>query len=90
MTEFPTTAPEGEIGSISGVCFVIANRTVSTEPDLIRIRDRDSRGKLLADIGYSPAKALRAGMLLIQAALKLDPSLRAQVDELQPSSKEGI
>jgi hypothetical protein len=73
-----------DVGTVPAVCFVIANRTVSTEPDMVRIRDRDSSGKLLADIGYSPAKALRAGALLIKAALRLDPSLRAQVEELHP------
>ena len=79
-----TDAPEQTIGSVNGVCFIVADRTVSTEPGLVRIRDRAAGGKLLADIGYSPQKALRAGALLIKAALTLDPSLRAQVDDLQP------
>lgn len=71
-----------DLGAIEGLTFFKnVTRTISSEPDLVRIRDKAPDGKSLADIGYSPAKALAAGRLLIAAALRSDPTLRLKVPE---------
>lgn len=48
-------------------------RNVSIMGDLVRIRDRDSTGRLLGDVGYTPDRARRLAALLIDGANRIDP-----------------
>jgi hypothetical protein len=48
-------------------------RNVSLMGDMVRIRDRDSTGRLLGDVGYTPDRARRMAAMLIDGANRLDP-----------------
>ncbi|TAK50262.1 MAG: hypothetical protein EPO23_03385 [Xanthobacteraceae bacterium] len=89
MTVTSPAAAETEtvLGEVDRVVMILGRRTVVTDPDLIRVRDRDASGRLLDDIGYSPARALAMGQLLVRLALERDPSLRGGAVVL--GDKEG-
>lgn len=72
----PPDGSDHVIGAVDRVLIIVGTRTVVTDQDFIRVRDRDLNGKLISDIGYSPAKALAMGQLLVRLALERDPSLR--------------
>lgn len=68
-----------DMGAVEGLTFYRnVTRTIASEPQLVRVRDRTVDGKALADIGYPPAKALAVGKLLIAAAVMADPSLKLE------------
>lgn len=76
-----------DVGAVEGLTFYReVTRTFSVDDGLIRMRDRTAAGEQLADIGYPPEKALAAGLLLIEAALRSDPSLRSMVDKVRFAS----
>lgn len=68
-----------DMGSVEGLTFYRnVTRTIISDPDLVRVRDRTADGKALADIGYPPAKAYAVGKLLMAAAVMADPSLKLE------------